>query len=96
MGAPEVEAFLSWLANERHIAASTHRQALAAVLFLYQKVLCQDLPWMKDIGRPRIRKRLPVVLSQDEVARIVTLMDGEHRLLAQLLYGTGLRITEGP
>lgn len=95
MGAIEVEAFLSWLANERKVAASTHKQALAALLFLYNKVLGFDLPWLKEIGSPRSYKRLPVVLSQDEIFRILAIMCGEHQLFAQLLYGTGLRITEG-
>lgn len=95
MGASEVEGYLSWLANERKVAASTHKQALAALLFLYSKVLCVDMPWLKAIGSPRIYKRLPVVLSQNEVGQILLLMSGEHQLFAQLLYGTGLRITEG-
>lgn len=95
MGGPEVEAFLSWLANKRNVAVSTHRQALSALLFLYQKVLGQNLPWMEEIGRPHRQPRLPVVLSVEEVKRILALMDGEHRLFAQLLYGTGMRITEG-
>ena len=94
MGGPEVEAFLSWLANERNVAVSTHRQALSALLFLYQKVLGLALPWMESIGRPRREPRLPVVLSVEEVTRIFALLDGEHRLFAQLLYGTGMRITE--
>ncbi|MGQ0657171.1 MAG: integron integrase [Chromatiales bacterium] len=95
MGGPEVEAFLTWLASDRRVAASTHRQALSALLFLYQKVLGQDLPWMGKIGRPKKEPRLPVVLSVEEVSRILALLEGEHRLLAQLLYGTGMRITEG-
>jgi integron integrase len=95
LGAAEVEAFLSWLAGERHVAVSTHRQALSALLFLYQKVLCIDLPWMQEIGRPKARVRLPVVLAHEEVAHLFALLEGEHRLLAQLLYGTGMRITEG-
>jgi len=94
MGQSEVEAFLSWLAADRQVAVSTHRQALSALLFLYQKVFGQDLPWMASIGRPHRPPRLPVVLSIDEVARILALLQGEQRLLAQLLYGTGLRITE--
>lgn len=53
MGGPEVEAFLMWLAGDRRVATSTHRQALSALLFLYQKVLGQDLPWMTEIGRPQ-------------------------------------------
>ena len=95
MGGPEVEAFLSWMANEHNVAVSTHRQALSALLFLYQKVLGVSLPWMDAIGRPRREPRLPVVLSVDEVTRILALLRGEQRLFAQLLYGTGMRITEG-
>jgi hypothetical protein len=70
MGKPEMEEFLSWLASERKVAASTHAQALSALLFLYGKVLCQELPWLQDIGRPRIHRRLPVILSPDELACI--------------------------
>ena len=95
MGGAEVEAFLSWLASTRNVAASTHKQALSAVLFFFSKVLGVDLPWMKEIGRPRTKIRLPVVLSPEEVARILCVLKGEHRLFAQLLYGTGMRINEG-
>ena len=70
MGGAEVEAFLSWLAGTRKVSASTHKQALSALLFLYGKVLGVDLPWMASIGRPRAQRRLPVVLSPDEVAAI--------------------------
>jgi len=94
MGGPEVEAFLTHLAAERGLAPSSHRQALSAVLFLYGKVLGQQLPWMQDIGRPVPKRRLPVVLSVPEVREVLAQMTGEHLLLAQLLYGTGLRITE--
>ena len=95
MSAPELEQFLGWLVSERKVSASTHRQALSALLFLYEKVLGVNLPWLTEIGRPRVQKRLPAVLVPDEVARILALLEGEHRLFAQLLYGTGLRITEG-
>ena len=98
MGAAEVEAFLTWLAAERGVAASTHGQALSALLFLYQRVLGLDLPWMQSIGRPRRQPRLPVVLSQDQVLRILERFDNAgdaHGLLARLLYGTGMRIAEG-
>jgi hypothetical protein len=78
-----VEAFLSWLAGERGVSSSTHRQALAALLTFYGKVLGVDLPWMKDIGRPRHTRRLPVVPAPGEVARIMTFLDGEHLPLAQ-------------
>ena len=95
MGGVEIEAFLSWLVNARNVASSTHKQALSALLFFYDKVLSVDLPWMKEIGRPRTKKRLPVVLFPEEVARILYLLEGEHRLFAQLPYGTGMRISEG-
>jgi len=95
LGADEVEEFLSWLANTRCVAVSTHKQALSALLFFYGKVIGVDLPSMKEIGRPRTKRRLPVVLSPDEVARLLCFLDGEHRLFAQLLYGTGMRINEG-
>jgi site-specific recombinase XerD len=72
---PEIEAFLTWLAADRQVSPSTHKQALSALLFLYQKVLRQHLPWMADIGRPRTEKRLPVVLAQDEVQRVLAALD---------------------
>jgi site-specific recombinase XerD len=95
MGQPEVEAFLPWLAADRQVAVCTHRQALSALLFLYQKVFGQDLPWMQSIGRPHRAPRLPMVLSVAEVARVLALLQGEQGLLARLLYGTGMRIAEG-
>ena len=95
MGRAEVESFLTWLADERHVAASTHRQALSALLFLYLKVLDTDLPRLRRLAAPRTQRRLPVVLSTEDLIGIFACMAGEHRLLAQLLYGTGLRITEG-
>jgi integron integrase len=95
MGPTEVQAFLSWLANERGLAAATHTQALSALLFFYGKVLGIDLPWLQDIGRPRQARRLPVVLAPDEVARVLSVIDPSHRTLAKLLYGTGMRLNEG-
>lgn len=94
MGAPEVEQFLSHLANVEKASASTHRQALAALLFLYRKVLEIDLPWMNGIGRPRTCDYVPVVLSRDEVARVLESIDSEFHLLASILYGAGLRVGE--
>lgn len=94
MGGPEVEAFLTHLANAREVAPSTHSQALSALLFFYGKVLEHDLPWLQEIGHPRRHRRLPVVLSIEEVRRVLQGMSGEPLLLARLLYGTGLRITE--
>ncbi|MBX3638575.1 MAG: integron integrase, partial [Rubrivivax sp.] len=75
MSRDEIEAFLTWLAVERRVAPATHRQALSALLFLYQKVLRLHLPWMDDIGRPQPQRRLPVVLSHDEVARVLAALD---------------------
>lgn len=94
MGAAEVEQFLAWLANERKVAPSTHTQALSALLFLYREVLNIDLPWLKEIGRPKQRERVPVVLSRAEVARLLSVMDGVEADLASLLYGTGMRLME--
>jgi len=94
MGQAEVEGFLAWLATERGVSVSTHRQALSALVFLYQQVLGLDLPWLAAVGRPARKPRLPVVLSTDEVRAVLGLLEGGHGLLARLLYGTGLRITE--
>jgi integrase len=94
LGAAEVEAFLTWLADERQLATATHKQALSALVFLYGKVLQVSLPWVAQLERPRVRRRLPVVLSRDEVMGILARMQGEHALLVRLLYGTGMRISE--
>ena len=86
---------ISVLAGERAQGFGlTHRQALAALLFFYGKVL-HGSAWLQEIGRPRPSRRLPVVLTPDEVVRILGFLEGEHRLFAQLLYGTGMRISEG-
>jgi site-specific recombinase XerD len=95
MGKTEVEAFLTWLANVRRVSASTHRQALSAILFLYKEVLDTELPWLDEIGRPKAREHLPTVLSRTEIEQILSVMDGEMALLAKLLYGTGMRLREG-
>ena len=94
MGAPEVQAFLSFLANERKVSPSTHRQALAALLYLYKEVLGIQLPWMDEIGRPKQPVHMPVVLSRDEVAALLAAVDERHKLICQLLYGAGLRLME--
>ena len=97
MGAPEVGAFLSWLATERKVSASTQRQALAALLFLYQHALGVALPWVDDIVRAKQPQRLPVVLTRDEVARLWQQIPEASRrgLVLRLLYGTGMRLMEG-
>src|SRR6185312_281757 len=93
MGAAEIEEFLTHLAVEAHVAASTQNQALSALLFLYQKVLEIELPLLNAV-RARRPERLPVVLSLGEVRAIFDRMDGVHLLMAQLLYGTGMRLLE--
>ena len=95
MGQPEVEAFLGHLANQKMVSVSTHRQALSALLFLYQKVLGIQLPWMNELARPAPKKRIPVVLTVAEVQAILGKLEGQHKLLACLLYGCGLRLMEG-
>ena len=94
MGAREVEAFLTHLAVQGKVAAATQNQAKAALLFLYREVLEQDLPWLENIEQAKAPKRLPVVLTQDEVQMVLSRLRGTHWLVAGLLYGAGLRIME--
>ncbi|CAM1000389.1 Putative integrase [Rhodanobacter sp. Root179] len=94
MGEAEVEAFLSALAVQGKVAAATQNQALAALLFLYKQVLNIELPWMEGVVRAKRPQRVPVVLSRDEVTRVLARMDGRPWLLASLLYGTGMRLME--
>lgn len=92
MGAPEISAFLTWLATERNVAASTQRQALSALLFLYKEVLQVDLPWVDGIVHAKQPRRLPCVLSQAEVARLWPHVSGARGLVLKVLYGSGLRL----
>ena len=94
MGAPEVTAFLTHLAVERNVSASTQNQAKAAILFLYKEVLQHDLPWLDEIVSARKARRLPVVLTQREVRELLMHLQGTQWLVASLLYGTGMRILE--
>ena len=94
LGGPEVEAFLTALATEGNVAASTQNQALSALLFLYREVLGMDLPWLQNIQRAKQPARLPTVLSRDEVSRLLDQMNGVCWLIASLLYGSGLRLLE--
>lgn len=94
MGAPELEAFLTHLAVGRDVAASTQNQALSAILFLYREVLGLQLPWLDDVTRAKKPKRLPVVLTPDEVQLVLSGLEGTLHLMAQLLYGSGLRLME--
>ena len=95
LGAAEVGAFLSHLATERGVSASTQNQAKAALLFLYKEVLVVDLPWLGEVVQARASRRLPVVLNPAEVLKLLDEMDGTMALIARLLYGTGMRLMEG-
>jgi len=94
MGAAELEAFLSHLAVERSVSASTQNQALAALLFLYREVLSLDLPWLENFTPAKRSSHVPVVLTREEVRRILKQLDGTNLLIANLLYGAGLRLHE--
>jgi integron integrase len=94
LGSAEVEAFLTHLATERHVAPSTHKQALAALLFLYRQVLDVELPWMQQIGRPKSPVRIPAVLSRMEVACLIERVEPAFASIVGLLYGSGLRLME--
>ncbi len=94
LGGPDVERFLSQLATEGQVAASTQNQALAALLFLYREVLGIELPWMENVVRARRPQHVPTVLSREEVQRLLTQLEGRRWLLASLLYGTGMRLME--
>jgi integrase len=94
MGSAEVEEFLTHLAVAQRVSAATQNQAMHASLFLYRQVLDMDLPWLENITRASKPKRLPVVLSRKEVRAVLAELDGVSWLIASLLYGGGLRLTE--
>jgi integron integrase len=94
LGPAEVRTFLSSLAVEEHVAAATQNQALAALVFLYAHVLDRPLAPVDGIAPARRSRRLPVVLSREEVRAILARLDGPHRLCVALMYGSGLRIIE--
>ncbi|MBM3143967.1 MAG: integron integrase [Chloroflexi bacterium] len=93
MGSPEVQAFITYLAVEQHVSASTQKQALSAVLFLYRHVLEKPLE-VPDAIRPEQAKHLPTVLTHDEAVTVIGKMSGTTQLMAKLLYGSGLRLME--
>ncbi len=94
MNSPEIEEFLTYLAVEQHVAASTQNQALAALLFLYQQVLRQSLDHPPDAVQARKPKHLPVVMSKGEIARLIANLPTRYQLMAKLLYGCGLKLME--
>ena len=94
MGPKEVEAYLNYLAVSRHVAASTQSQALNALAFLYDRVMGVPMGQMTDLRRVQRRTRVPVVLTQNEVRAALAMMEGTCRLMAELMYGSGLRVHE--
>jgi integron integrase len=91
----DLRRFLTHLATERRVSASTQNQALSAILFLYREVLRSPMPWVDDVVRAKAPQRLPTVLGRDEVHQVLRQLRGTKRLLATLLYGSGLRLLEG-
>ena len=94
MGEPEIAAFLSHLAVEKNVAAATQNQALSALLFLYQQVLERKLDFIPGVERARRPPKLPVVFTRAEARAILAQLKGDYRLMAHLLYGSGLRLLE--
>ena len=94
MAEPEVRAFLNWLATERNVAAATQDQALNALVFLYAKVLEQPLGDIGSVARAKGSRRLPVVLSHEEAMAVIDRLRPPYQLVASLMYGAGLRVTE--
>jgi integrase len=94
LGAQDVSAFISHLAVERKVAASTQTQALSALLFLYREVLGLPIGWVDDVERAKRPKRLPVVFRREEVQAVLSQLRAEMWLMASLLYGSGLRLLE--
>lgn len=94
MGAVEINHFLTHLAVQGNVSASTQTQALCGLLFLYRVVLEQEVGWLGEVVRAHRSKRLPVVLSRDEVTRVLAELEGTYRLIGMLLYGSGLRLLE--
>jgi integron integrase len=93
--AKEVEQFLTMLATRRRVSASTQNQALAAILFLYKEVLGIKTAWVTTVVRAKRPHHLPVVLTRAEVERVLNNFQGTNRVIASLLYGAGLRVSEG-
>jgi site-specific recombinase XerD len=94
LGAREVSAFISHLAVDRQVAASTQTQALSALLFLYREVLALPIGWVDDVERAKKPKRLPVVFTRGEARAVLSHLREEAWLMASLLYGSGLRLLE--
>jgi len=94
LGKDEIRKFLNYLAVERNVSASTQNQALQGILFLYKEILHKDVGWVDDIQRPTKPKHIPVVYSKSEAHAVINNMSGLPQFIAQLLYGSGLRLSE--
>jgi len=94
MAEPEIRQFISHLAVDAKISASTQTVALSAILFLYREVLKRDLPYIDHIERAKSSQKLPVVFTRSEVQAVLARLEGTHHLIACLLYGCGLRLME--
>lgn len=94
MGELEVQSFLTYLAARMNVTASTQNQALSAILFLYKHVIKTDLEWINNFQHAKKPKRLPVVFTRDEVKALFSTLSGQNWLMANLLYGSGLRLNE--
>ncbi len=94
MGADEVNAFLTHLAVDQNVAPSTQAQALSALLFLYKHVVGESLPWLDDVVHAQKPRKLPVVMTREEVRQVLGRLDGTPKLVVALLYGAGLRLLE--
>jgi len=94
MGAPEISRFLSYLATEKRVAASTQNQALNALVFLYKQVLQKDIGDLGPTERAKKPERLPTVMSREETGKLLAAMTGTYQLMAKLLYGCGLNVID--
>lgn len=94
MGGGEIQEFLSHLANERNVAASTQNQALSAIFFLYKEVLKLELPWLGTFDRVQRPAKLPVIFTRDEAHAVIAAVKPSACLMVQLMYGCGLRVLE--
>ncbi len=94
MGEVEIKQFLNWLALKGKVAASTQNQALCSILFLYKNVINKEITWVENIKWAKRPRKLPVVFSESEIKKIMVLLDGIHWLVANIMYGAGLRLNE--
>ncbi len=95
MGAEEIKAFINNLATNNHVSSSTQNQALQSILYLYKNIIKKDIEFIDTINRAKLKKRLPTVFSRNEAASVLNNTTGIHKLIISLLYGTGMRLSEG-